>query len=180
MHSTFEPYAKSGARQHLVVALVNMIISVKPSLRAQSGVIEASFLQSIHRPRFGTVVLLHGKGNQRKETVATCDVHRQANDIDSAIVMALGFEELVVNERDNTQATTKSARGSQTSHYPVLNLKLAVLPDTKALEVKFRVVNGLLCDLVLGQDYLKFQNADDLDEQLSRQWSKRPVLTKPL
>lgn len=176
MRSTFKPYADRGARQHLVIALVNMIIGVNPSLRAESSTIEAIFLQSIHRPRFGTTVLVHGKGNHRRQMVAVCDMDRRANEIESAVVISLGLEKSVVVEREEIEASTKSGRGSQTSHNRVLNLKLAVLPDTIALEKKFKVVNGLVCDLLLGQDYLTFRDSDD-SGSLTRQWSKRPLPT---
>lgn len=176
MSSTFRLYADSGVRQHLVIALINMIIRVNPSLRAQSSTIEAIFLESIYRSRFGTTVLVHGKGNQRREMVAVCDIDRQSNEIESAVVISLGLENSIVVEKEETKATTKTAKGSQTSHNRVLNLKLAVLPDTVTLEKKFTVVNGLVCDLLLGQDYLTFQNSDG-SGSLTRQWSKRPVPT---
>ena len=177
MHCTFELYASPGAHQHLVIALINMIIRVNPSFKAQSGTIEAIFLQSIHRSRFGTAVLIHGNGKQTREMIATCDINRQANEIESAVVTSLGLEKSVLIKREETEATTKSGKGSQTSHNRVLNLKLAVLPDTKAFEEKFRVVDGLSCDLLLGQDYLKFQNSD-VSGALTPQWSKRPILPR--
>lgn len=179
MRSTFKLYADPGAREHLVIALVNMIIRINPSLRAQSSTIEAIFLQSIHRSRFGTTVLVHGKGKQRKEMVAVCDPDRQANEIESAVIISLGLENSVVVEKEETEASTKSGRGSPTSYNRVLNLKLAVLPGTVALEKKFTVVNGLVCDLLLGQDYLTFQSSD-VSGSLTRQWSKRPVPTTTL